>query len=43
MKQSGTPSSGISIEVTKCWSNGMLLGILAMIALLLYSIISWEE
>jgi hypothetical protein len=43
MKQSGTPSSGISIEVMKYWSNGMFLGTLAMIVLLLYSIISWEE
>ncbi|HEY2569246.1 MAG TPA: hypothetical protein VGI25_07995 [Candidatus Udaeobacter sp.] len=43
MKQSGTPSSGISIEVTKSWSNGVLLGILAIIALVLYSIILWEE
>jgi hypothetical protein len=43
MKQSGTPSSGISIEVMKCWSNGVLLGILAIIALVLYSIILWEE
>jgi hypothetical protein len=43
MKQSGTPSSGISIEIMKCWSSGTLPGTLAIIELLLYSIISWQE
>jgi len=43
MKQSSTASSGISIEIMKFWSSEMLRGALAIIALLRYSIISWEE
>jgi hypothetical protein len=43
MKQSGTPSSGISVRVVGCGSGEVLLGILAMTQLLLYSITPWEE